>query len=751
FGEERTAFFTGREGILAEIDAYVDKNENHEILAIHGAPGSGKTALMAEAAQRAAERYPEAVVVARFVGATAASTKVRSLLEFVCKEIAHRFGEDESSVPDEYEALVKDFQQRVERISQRTSPPTQRRMQGLFKRDTTGQGGDQPSLIIFLDALDQLSDDYDARHLTWLPAQLPDGVRLIVSTLPGESLTALEERPSSRLVELTPLSADEGKVLLDRWLADAHRTLQPNQRDEVLTKFAGCSSPLYLKLAFEEARRWHSFASPVPLSTTITGILGDLFARLARDHGDVLVSHGLGYLGAARYGLTEDELLDVLSRDRTVCKDFIAHAHHTPPERRLPVVVWSRLFFDLEPYLTERSADGTSLITFYHRQFGEVVAERFLSEPNGRQFRLALAAYFDDQPLFLGEDAVPPTATNRRKVSELPFQLSQALEWKRLYDVLKNLSFLHAAWLANKYEVRAYWNAIEENTELSVVEAYWHVADDPTSALTPLPFRVLTVGGRVSVGSQAAFGLIWTLWHETGHEDEVQYLGERLSKRLIEHFRSSGDDASLSHWLGHQAHFLIRKNDFDGALALLKEQELVYRKSGQKDPLANSLANQADILIRKNDLDGALALFKEEERIVKEIKNTYHLHHTLGHQAGILTRKNDLDGALALYKEQEDIIRDLKVWYELPDCLGIQAYTLSMKGDLIGALALYKEAERICRGIGDKDRLLKFLGNRADILSKSGDLDGAMELYKEQDRICREIGDKAGLQRSLRN
>ena len=95
FGTERAAFFTGREGILQEIDAYVETNENDEnghVLAIHGSPGSGKTALMAEAAQRAVERYPEAVVAVRFVGATAPSTNVRSLLEFLCKEIERRFG-----------------------------------------------------------------------------------------------------------------------------------------------------------------------------------------------------------------------------------------------------------------------------------------------------------------------------------------------------------------------------------------------------------------------------------------------------------------------------------------------------------------------------------------------------------------------------------------------------------------------------------------------------------------------------------
>ena len=70
----------------------------------------------------------------------------------------------------------------------------------------------------------------------------------------------------------------------------------------------------------------------------------------------MMISRSLGYLASARHGLTEDEILDVLSMDQEVFKDFEDRAYHAPPEKRLPVVVWSRLYFDLEPYLTERSA-----------------------------------------------------------------------------------------------------------------------------------------------------------------------------------------------------------------------------------------------------------------------------------------------------------------------------------------------------------------------------------------------------------
>jgi hypothetical protein len=44
---------------------------------------------------------------------------------------------------------------------------------------------------------------------------------------------------------------------------------------------------------------------------------------------------------------------------------------------KIPIVVWSRLYNDLEPYLTERDADGVPIITFFHRQFNEVLRKRY--------------------------------------------------------------------------------------------------------------------------------------------------------------------------------------------------------------------------------------------------------------------------------------------------------------------------------------------------------------------------------------
>ena len=151
-----------------------------------------------------------------------------------------------------------------------------------------------------------------------------------------------------------------------------------------------------------------------------------------------MVSRSLGYLAASKNGLTEDELIDILSMDEEIFNDFKRRSFHEPPDQRLPTVIWSRLFFDLEPYLTEQSADGTSLLSFYHpTSFGNVIRAEFLSNKTEVHRHQELARYFNDQSL-----SIDKTRSNLRKLSELPFQQTYGNMWHGLYKTLTDLEFL---------------------------------------------------------------------------------------------------------------------------------------------------------------------------------------------------------------------------------------------------------------------------------------------------------------------
>ena len=457
FGEDRAGTdgsrFIGRQEVLGRFSDYIETPAGLP-LAIFGTSGSGKSALIARAAQIAAD-HPNAEIIVRFIGTTPEASGARALLFNLCRQIARRYDNDLVSIspvdrsqkkdaPTEEVALPTDFRELVEEFPRQLSRATAER-----------------PIIIFLDALDQLSDDEGARKLFWLPGELPDHVHMIVSTAkePPVCLESLRKKlPDSNLIELEPMNRENGEELLKFWLYETGRTLQTDQFNLMLDRFMGAEEdqsvgglPLYLKLAFEEARLWSSYSDPADtvLAPTIAGVIRyNLLKRISDEgnHGRLMVSRSLGYLAAAKNGLSEDEMLDVLSRDDEIMADFRRRSPKSPKVKSLPVIVWSRLHADLGPYLSERGGEDTSLMTFYHRQLGEVVEQEYLDGDEGQIRHAHLSNYFLEQNLELKHaHGITP---NYRKLSELPYQLTHAGDNEGLLSTLTELDFIRSKIMA---------------------------------------------------------------------------------------------------------------------------------------------------------------------------------------------------------------------------------------------------------------------------------------------------------------
>jgi len=485
FADERIRFFVGREDLLRGIGGYLAASDPFPLV-LHGGGGTGKSALIAKIARHAQDR-PETQVVLRFIGATPASSDGHRLLLGICREIARRYGADEAAVPSDFQELSADFRERL------------------------GLASAERPLYLFIDSLDQLAGSDAARRLAWIPNQLPEHVRLVASTRPGDTLDPLVQRlkragqAEARLIEVGAMSRAEGDELLTLWLNDKGRSLQDSQRSVVLTAFEESGgNPLYLRLAFEEARHWISEKKPEKFASGVKGIIAkNTFARLADEdaHGQVLVSHALAYLAASRHGLAEQELVALLSRDQEVYRWFMLTSHHVPldlrqrlghylrddskpelrareePERvdavaewmrqiragereakelddflnevlvspeglQLPIVLWARLYSDLRPYLTTRAYENALLMGFYHRELGDVVREQYLSDAREPEYHAKLADYF--RPGLEGNGRRKWSAGSLHGLSELPHHLTRAGEqrWDELYDALTDISFL---------------------------------------------------------------------------------------------------------------------------------------------------------------------------------------------------------------------------------------------------------------------------------------------------------------------
>lgn len=488
FGAERSHIFHGRSGPLEAIRSYVAGSDAAPF-AVIGKPGSGKSALLAKAAAELRQASPGVLIIQRFIGATPLSSNVRDLLESLCREISRACGADAGDLSLNIDDLARELPRRLA-LATAARP-----------------------LVIFLDALDQLSVAHNVHGLFWLPVELPEHAHLVCSATPGDCAKALAGKlPAATRLQIEPMGRSEGEQVLSQWLGEAGRTLQADQRDEILGQFQHNGLPFWLKLAFEEARLWKSYqpAGQCKLSPEVPALIGQLFDRLTApaNHGEVLVAHALGYLGAARNGLAEDELLEVLAADPEVMADVVGKARHQIPETggtiQLPAVVWSRLHFDLKPYLTERAGDGMSLLATYHRQIAAVVADRFMDPAAKRLRHRLLAKHFCRQPLELNGGT--GRFFNLRKLSELPWHLFGAGHLARLESLLADPTFLEAKARAEglgvdalmaDYELvperqtldplrDAVWSDagfLRRYPELILQQMQWHISTAPTASV----------------------------------------------------------------------------------------------------------------------------------------------------------------------------------------------------------------------------------------------------------------------------
>jgi GTPase SAR1 family protein len=432
FKKGRIEHFTGRVEALKAISDYLGSNLR-KIFSLIGPSGTGKTSLMAKAIENV--RDIEGVKILRFIGTTSFSSDTYKLLFQLISHIVREYG-------IEMNFLLKEGEDE-EKLTSVAG------LREIFTRCLNLASGEKP-LFIFLDALDQLSIEYASMPVYWLPEELPENVKIIVS-----ALSELKERLSYTVIyEIKPMSRDDGNELLDRWLTSISRRLQPNQKEEVLKKFTLSGNPLYLRLAFEKAKEWYSYKEDTFLKEDIDGILEEYFEDLEGKHGSLLVQKFCGYTLSGKYqGLTETEFLGLSVFDKEYWDYFIERCHPSHREEvkeigRLPVIVWSRLFLDMEPYLTEKDADGVSIISFYHRKFNENSRKRFLKD--AKKYHTILADYFEEEPLYLDEQNKIP---NVRKVVELPYQEIMAEQWEDAVDkTLSNFSFLMAkakAWMVD--------------------------------------------------------------------------------------------------------------------------------------------------------------------------------------------------------------------------------------------------------------------------------------------------------------
>ncbi len=679
FAASRTRAYIPNPTYLKEFTTWTTSGDRP--LVIVGESGLGKSSLVAYLVEYYRRKNPGSFVVAHYLGASQTSGTAISVMRHVVESIRDRFDiEDElPSTAEEYQKSFSNWLYRCEHLMVR----------------------DKISVLIVVDAVNQL--DASGRLMNWLPETVPPGVKLVISTTPGDAAERLESRQWSEL-SVGPL--DDARVrqsIVVRYLGEFHKGISPEQQRRLVGDDKA-RSPLYLRVVAEELRLHgeHESLDDVIERYTRAGDLMDVFdlvlERIERDYGEAVVGDLLSLIGSSRAGLIEEELLELTGM------------------RRLEL---SRLLFALDYHLLHR--DG--LLSFFHDYLRRAVEKRYLSDAATRRaWHERLARYFAEQ--------APTLHTT--------LQLLHALE---MLDERERLEQMIAE--VPRFEVL--WNGGERDTVLRL----WSECDRERVADA---YR----SGLASWSAPQSFDVTRRLSVVTGVTQLHEVIGnwseaEALQRERLELQRSTGDrlgESAVLSWLSSLAR---NQGRMDEAESLVRQAEAIARECGDGSHIARAVSNRGVVHKDRGEYEEALECYREQERIVRDLGDLGNIAAAIGARAVVYYEHGEYEKALECFRESEQITRSLGDRQNIAIAVGNRGNVHSAIGQHSEALECFREQERIARSLGDRPRIAMAVGNRGIAHWRLEELGEALECYREQEQIARGLGDLRNISGAVGN
>jgi len=392
FGQSRVKGYVNRAGLFERLNSELT-NKKYSTVVVTGESGGGKSALLAAWLEQLGETAPMRKFV-HYIGGTPESSSAKSIVLRLMNQI-RSWGAVVEPVPD-------DFGEAVEALPE------------WLARAVESQDG---GLLIVLDALNQLESRRD-RSIWWIPKYLPTGVRLVVSTLPGDSEDELHARGwLDNKLSVPPLDHQERKQIINGYLGRFTKKLESKLVD-LLASAPQASNPLFLRVVLDELRirARHEELGPMLTKMLEAKDPAELFVQALKNLEEFdrernnLVREAMGYLAVARRGLSEGELLQLLSPDAL------------PSINPLPRHYWSPLYLALEDSLVSRNGQ----LSFFHNYLQQAVEKEYLDEAWERKQvhgRLGEVALTHDQEAFspsLKYYGLAHGAWHLRRANDLP-------------------------------------------------------------------------------------------------------------------------------------------------------------------------------------------------------------------------------------------------------------------------------------------------------------------------------------------
>jgi len=358
--------FVGRINDTTRIESYLSSNQQHPLF-ITGKSGFGKSSLMAKVINDAIAQKKN--VIYQFIGATPQSSNAWELLRTVLFHLgATEFLNASTKIS------YKDLSQKTSQLLQETDK----------------------DIYIFVDAIDQLSQ---ADHLYWIPTELAPRIKVVISIL-NDIRYPVSSKTYQNVKKRFPLNFfyqlqifDNVEALIEGSLKALNRKLNNTQQAYALTKLEH-SSPLHITLCSQAMARWTSQDKPINLKipqdqlNAVKQLIIDLHER--EYHHKALIERIFSYLYLSIEGMSESELIEILSYDQDFINIVAPQTYHRNLRALLPFSLWARLYASCQKFFIQREYKGFEILQLGHREFKSAVEELYDLERHSESFICSL-------------------------------------------------------------------------------------------------------------------------------------------------------------------------------------------------------------------------------------------------------------------------------------------------------------------------------------------------------------------------
>ena len=275
-------------------------------------------------------------------------------------------------------------------------------------------------IMLILDCVEN-TEDWTKITGSLFQLSIPSNVILIVSCISENSLNHRDVLCAPPAFNISDLSQEDAFDMLEKNLEKYERKISnPIQREKIIAGFSsGTTTPLYVSVVTEICKKLHSYQEDdLEIQFDIEDMIRVLFEKQANSMYYTLYMHTLGYLTQASDGLSEQEMIALLSRDKDVLYEIAAQTKWKFNSNfHIPIVLWARQYYAMMGFLMEIDSNGIKLMRFRHQLFYNIVKKMFPPSLLN-QLAEAMVVYFRDQDLQYITDS-GEIVVNSRKIREL--------------------------------------------------------------------------------------------------------------------------------------------------------------------------------------------------------------------------------------------------------------------------------------------------------------------------------------------